>query len=192
MLVSTLLLSSISQVPFPGITINSGNQPNLWGFLQKALYLLVFDCTGPKEDCQKSKQPRTDFNFLIKHVVHNIKDTVMTSLSMPSRSMTTSWTCWRLALPQSTQSFVSWQRQGKILICRKELICSMYPFNNFWRPWPWQTENVLMSARSRMSCKRMISWRTTCTSGLQRSTEWERCAPWPLRSEVFIFIFHLQ
>ena len=56
------------QVPFPAITIKSPDDLNQWGFPQRALDYLEFECAGEK-NCTETEKLRKYYHFMIEKVI---------------------------------------------------------------------------------------------------------------------------
>ena len=60
---------SIRHVPFPAVTIDAGNVINPWGYVEKVLNVVDFECYDTPFDCPSEKESvRADLEFLIEAV----------------------------------------------------------------------------------------------------------------------------
>ena len=67
-ILTTIDTTSVKDVPFPAITVDAGKVTNSWGFMEKAMDLLDFECYDDAYNCTNSTSLRQDFSGLFKAV----------------------------------------------------------------------------------------------------------------------------
>ncbi len=71
--ISTTLL----QVPFPAVTIDSGRVINPWGFAERLLDLIDYECYKTPENCTEKEAGRQQAMIVIRPVVKRFFDIVI-------------------------------------------------------------------------------------------------------------------
>ena len=79
-ILTTIDTTSVKDVPFPAISVDAGKVTNSWGFIEKALDLVDFECYDDPYDCTNSSSLRRDFDGLFRAVIERWQEVLQANL----------------------------------------------------------------------------------------------------------------